>query len=73
MDEAVRLPEIVEMVADKVDCDRKHVYPVVKILVEEMIKQLTIDALVRIIGFGEFSLEKLRDFDHHVFLINLFP
>jgi nucleoid DNA-binding protein len=67
MDEPVRFPEIVNMVADKVDCDKEHVYPVLKILVNEMINQLVFDAVISIVGFGEFSLRKLNDFDHHVF------
>ncbi len=67
MDEQIRLPEIASMIADKVDCDRVHIYPVLKILVSEMINQLVFDGVVKIVGFGEFALHKLKDFDHHVF------
>lgn len=68
MDDAKCLADIAKLVGDEVnDVDHKHIYPVVKILVEEIIHHLIKYGTVGIAKFGVFSLDKLRDFEHHVF------
>jgi len=64
MMDSIGINEISSMVADRVECDRKHVLPVLKLLLEEMLSMVIDGDTVDVGGFGVLSMTKMLDTNH---------
>lgn len=69
MIEALVLSDIAELIKQKMNCeviglDPKHILPVLKILIEEMLIEIKRSGL-DVIGLGRFEIRQLKDHGHN--------